>query len=59
MKGRRICMDGTYDHTKEILLGPRTAPGLEGQKAQGMATNPAGFFVITPFYFKNGSGDRH
>lgn len=54
LKGRRICLHGVYDHSQEILLGPRTAPGLINKKAQGMATNPMGFFVITPLYLKNG-----
>jgi cytochrome oxidase assembly protein ShyY1 len=58
MKGRRISLDGVYDHSKEILLGPRSAPGLETQKAQGMATNPTGFFVITPLYLNNGYYDH-
>ena len=43
-------MRGKFDHTKEVLLGPRTAPSsATGGPAQGMATNPQGFYVITPF----------
>jgi hypothetical protein len=33
----------------ELLLGPRASPpGLITPAAQGMATNPQGFYVITP-----------
>lgn len=54
MKGRRISLQGKFDHSQEVLLGPRTSPGLVSKKAQGMASNPQGFFVITPLYFDNG-----
>lgn len=56
MKGRKIALHGVYDHSKEVLLGPRAAPGLINKKAQGMATNPMGFYVITPLYLNNGLG---
>lgn len=54
LKGRKISLTGQFDYTKEILLGPRSAPGLATEKAQGMATNPQGYFVITPLYLNNG-----
>lgn len=39
--GRRISVEGQFDHGREILLGPRSPPaGLIGATAQGMATNP-------------------
>lgn len=31
---------GHFVHTSELLLGPRSAPGVTGPMAQGMATNP-------------------
>lgn len=53
--GRRISLNGIFQHDKEILLGPRSAPaGLLGSVAQGLATNPQGFFVITPFQMSSG-----
>lgn len=36
MRGRRVDITGTFDHSKEILIGPRSAPlGLMGDAAQG------------------------
>ena len=50
-RGKKIHISGKFDHSKEILLGPRTAPAsATGGPAQGMATNPQGFYVITPFF---------
>ena len=41
MRGRRVSVTGTFDHSNEILLGPRSAPaGLMGAVAQGLAINP-------------------
>lgn len=41
MRGRRVAVTGKFDHSKEILLGPRSAPpGLIGAVAQGLAVNP-------------------
>jgi cytochrome oxidase assembly protein ShyY1 len=41
---------GHYLHDHEVLLGPRSAPpGLVTTAAQGMATNPQGYYIITPF----------
>ena len=41
MHGRRVAVTGKFDHSKEILLGPRSAPpGLIGAVAQGLAVNP-------------------
>lgn len=52
--GEQIKVEGEFQHDKEVLLGPRSAPaGLLGPVAQGMATNPQGYFVITPFYTKD------
>lgn len=54
--GRRISTTGTYEHTKEILLGPRSAPvGLVGDAAQGLATNPQGYYVVTPLKRMDGT----
>ena len=41
MTGRRVCVTGKFDHSKEVLVGPRSAPaGLMGAVAQGLALNP-------------------
>ena len=41
MRGRRVTITGTFDHSKEILVGPRSSPpGLMGAVAQGLAINP-------------------
>lgn len=53
--GRKIKFDGYYDHSREVLIGPRSAPTQEN-KAQGMATNPQGYYVITPLMLKCGDG---
>ena len=49
ISGQRLALKGTFDHDNEVRIGPRAAPpGLVTDAAQGMATNPQGFFVITP-----------
>jgi cytochrome oxidase assembly protein ShyY1 len=55
LTGRRLIVEGNFDHSREVLMGPRSAPaGLFGPAAQGLATNPLGFFVITPFKLSSG-----
>lgn len=55
LKGRRVAFTGKFIHAAEILLGPRSAPpGLTGSAAQGLAMNPQGYFVITPFQRNDG-----
>jgi surfeit locus 1 family protein len=55
-KGQRIQLKGTYLHDKEILLGPRSAPaGLFGAGAQGLASNPQGYYIITPLKRSDGT----
>jgi hypothetical protein len=40
-KGKRLIVEGGFDHSREVLLGPRSAPvGMFGPAAQGLATNP-------------------
>lgn len=56
LSGRRISTSGTYEHGKEVLLGPRSAPvGLVGDAAQGLATNPQGYYVVTPLKRTDGT----
>ena len=55
--GHRIIVEGVYDHEKEILLGPRSAPTdlLTNGSAQGLALNPQGYFIITPLKRTDGT----
>eukprot|EP00981_Chlorochromonas_danica_P007124 scaffold1560_cov177-Ochromonas_danica.AAC.9 len=47
--GRRVILSGVYDFENELVLGLRAAPpGLVSEAAQGMGTNPQGYFIITP-----------
>jgi surfeit locus 1 family protein len=56
ISGQRLALKGTFDHDNEVRIGPRAAPpGLVTDAAQGMATNPQGFFVITPFRTSQGA----
>lgn len=46
---RKVRVRGQYLHAAEFLVGPRGPPaGLPGAVAQGMATTPQGYFVLTP-----------
>jgi len=55
-KGQRIQLKGTFLHDKEVLLGPRSAPpGLFGAAAQGLASNPQGYYIITPLKRSDGT----
>ena len=46
MHGRRVSVTGTFDHSKEVLVGLRSAPpGLIGAVAQGLAINPQVFLL--------------
>ncbi len=50
-----MSLKGKFDHSREVLVGPRAAPpGLVSAAAQGMATNPQGFFLFTPFRLSTG-----
>ena len=56
IRGRVLKVTGTFDHTAEILMGPRSAPaGLIGTAAQGLAINPQGHYVITPLIRNDGT----
>jgi cytochrome oxidase assembly protein ShyY1 len=38
--GRRLVLKGSFDHSKEVFLGLRSAPVSLYPAAQGMASNP-------------------
>mmetsp|Transcript_8312 Transcript_8312/g.13959 ORF Transcript_8312/g.13959 Transcript_8312/m.13959 type:complete len:273 (+) Transcript_8312:2-820(+) len=54
--GQRVVVRGKFDYSQEILLGLRSAPmGLTGGPAQGLTSNPQGYFLITPLVITNGA----
>ncbi|KAG5192358.1 SURF1/SHY1-like protein [Tribonema minus] len=57
--GTRVRARGVFDHSKEVLVGPRAAPksqeSTKGPGAGGMATNPQGYFVYTPLRRQDGT----
>ena len=56
LEGCRVSTTGVFAHELEVLLGPRSAPaGLFGEAAQGLATNPQGYFIITPLKRSDGT----
>ena len=56
LRGCRVSTTGVFLHDKEVLLGPRSPPaGLIGDAAQGLATNPQGYYVITPLRRPDGT----
>jgi len=55
LDGKVMTITGHFDHGSELTLGPRSAPvSLLGYAAQGMATNPQGYYIITPFIIEDG-----
>ena len=55
-KGKKVSLSGEFEHEKEVLLGPRSAPAnLIANSAQGLAVNPQGYFVITPLKRTDGT----
>lgn len=55
VSGRVVSLSGKFLHGDEVLLGPRAAPlGVVKVAAQGMAINPQGYFIVTPFRRDNG-----
>lgn len=56
LRGRLLTVEGEYLHEREVLLGIRSAPpDLVSPKAEGLAVNPQGYFVITPLRLPDGS----
>ncbi|CAM9279987.1 unnamed protein product [Hapterophycus canaliculatus] len=56
LEGRRVRVTGVFDHTKEVLVGPRgVPPGMKATSGpSSMAPSPMGNFVHTPL--KRGDG---
>lgn len=53
LKGRIISLNGAFDHTREFLLGPRSAPPGLYEAAQGMATNAQVCFISSHLPFNH------
>ena len=56
--GKRVSLTGKYLHNNSVLLGPRSIPEGIMEKAQGMASNPQGFYIITPMVIKLNDGSN-
>lgn len=62
---RRVCLQGTYQHNKQLLIGPRgPPPGAlaesgpnSGRGGGGMASSAQGYWVITPFAITDGDNN--
>lgn len=60
--GRKVCVQGAFRYSDEVLIGPRGAPKSAGLKkgrqrqAQGMAQNPQGYFIVAPLERSDGKG---
>lgn len=58
--GKKVIIEGSFRHQDEVVIGPRGAPKSanfkKGRQAQGMATNPQGYFLVTPFERLDGKG---
>ena len=46
---RYLCVHVKTHVVTEVLLGPRAAPIASRKTAQGMASNPQGYYILTPF----------
>ena len=51
---RRVVVEGTFDHSQQSLVGPRSAPPSPHKGAPG-APNASGWDVLTPFVCADGS----
>jgi surfeit locus 1 family protein len=59
---RRIKLHGSFDHDREIYIGPRGPPagalalsGPNSGRGGGLSSSPQGYFVITPFVLSSDS----
>ncbi|CAM9237195.1 unnamed protein product, partial [Ectocarpus fasciculatus] len=46
--GKQVTFRGTFDHSREVLIGLRAPPSGTFESAQGMGSNPQGYFILTP-----------
>lgn len=54
MEYRKFELTGTFDHDKEIFIGPRSLLGAEKKETGGLlSSGQTGFLVITPFKLSN------
>lgn len=48
LNGRQVRFTGTFDHSREVLVGLRAPPAGTFDAAQGMGSNPQGYYIYTP-----------
>ena len=50
MEYRKFELTGTFEHDKEIYIGPRPLMGAEKKETGGLiSSGQSGYLVITPF----------
>jgi surfeit locus 1 family protein len=52
---RRVAMEGTFDHSRQVLLGPRSAPAGSQTNTPAGAAGPSGWDVLTPLQCHDGT----
>ena len=52
---RRVICEGTFDHSAQALVGPRSAPAGSVSNVPAGAAGPSGWDVITPFVCRDGT----
>nr|CAH0101576.1 unnamed protein product [Daphnia galeata] len=54
MEYRKFVLHGTFEHDKEVYIGPRSLVGNEKNETGGMlSSGQSGYLVITPFKLSN------
>lgn len=51
----RVAVEGTFDHSHQVLLGPRSAPAGSQTNTPAGAAGPSGWDVLTPLQCRDGT----